>query len=63
MNIRERVRGARRRVGEVSLSWARWTADGGSGVEPGSVLFARFFAGGGPFYFRSGQVRATQSGA
>src|SRR5258708_24820246 len=31
----------------------RWTANGGSGVEPGSVLFAKFFAG------RS--VRTTQS--
>ena len=35
---------------------ARWTADGGSGVEPGSVLFAELFGG-------SGVARATQSGA
>jgi len=41
---------------------ARWTADGGSGVEPGPTLFARVFSGGG-VDFRSGQVRAAQPGA
>ena len=65
MNIGERVRGAMRRVGEVSLRelafcefvcWTRWTADGGSGVEPGPVFLRRVFRA-------PGCTGNTQSGA